>query len=324
MDGCANVRSPFRGKTMGRDSSDKSSGQGISESYFASEDPYITTSMFERVLFPLDFSEQSLRMLECVNELKGFGAKEVVLCHVASAKERMDAEHREVLERCKRDICAQGLKVREAIRQGDPVQQILQVAESEDVSLIAMASSGKGRTKEILIGSTSFGILRSTMRPVLMIKFEPANDERGAGAMVAPIFQKALVPIDFSSCTDMCMMLLPKLSSHGLRESILFNVVDSTKSDMHDGKRFQKVLDKVMLELEELRSKLEGMGCRISTHVHFGTVSYNILEAARELDVSVIILGAHRRSLLREITLGGNSETVVRKSSVPILVIPCE
>lgn len=280
--------------------------------------------MFERVLLPLDFSEQSLRMLECVNELKGFGAKEVVLCHVTSAKEKMDAEQREEIERCKRDVLAQGLDVREVIRQGDPIKQILKVADSEDVSLIALASSGKGRTKELLIGSTSFGILRSTSRPVLMYKFEPMNEEKEAGAVVAPIFQKALVPIDFSSCTDICMMLLPKLSSYGLRESILFNVVDSSKSDMHDGKRFQKVLNKVMLDLDELRSKLEGKGCRVSTHVHFGTVSYNILEASRELDVSVIILGAHRKSLLREITLGGNSETVVRKSSVPILVIPCE
>ncbi len=203
------------------------------------------------------------------------------------------------------------------------MQQILRVAESEDASLIAMASTGKGRTKELLLGSTSFGILRSTTRPVLINRFEPLSDENSE-VTIAPIFQKALVPTDLASCKEMCMTVLPKLSSAGLRESVLFNVVDSSRSSIQDGERFQKVLDKVMLDLDELRSQLEGKGCRVSTHVHFGTVSYNILEASRELHASVIILGAHRKSLLREIALGGNSETVIRRSTVPILVMPCE
>ncbi len=280
-------------------------------------------AMFERILFPLDFSEPSLRMLECVKELKGFGLKEVVLCHVAAVGISLTADQKEIIERAKESIRREGLEVREVVRQGDPVEQVLDVAESEDVSLIAMASSGKGRTQELFIGSTSFGILRSTSRPVLINKFP--SSKGGKGSVDAPIiFQKALVPIDFSSCTDMCMILLPELSSHGLREAVLFNVVDSGRSNIQEGKRFQMVLNKVMLDLDEMRSKLEGQGCRASTHVHFGTIPYNILEASRELDASIIILGAHRKSLLREITLGSNSETVVRRSTIPLLIIPCD
>jgi nucleotide-binding universal stress UspA family protein len=279
--------------------------------------------MFERILFPLDFSEPSLRMLKCVKELKGFGLKEVVLCHVAASGISLTSDHRETLEGIKESIRQVGCEVREVVTEGDPVEQVLDIAESEDVSLIAMASSGKGRTQELLIGSTSFGILRSTSRPVLINKFPEVEDELRS-AEPSPIFQKALIPIDFSSCTDMCMMLLPELSSRGLREAVLFNVVESGSSNIQEGKRFQKVLNKVMLDLDEMRSKLEGRGCRVSTHVHFGTVPYNILEASRELDASVIILGAHRKSLLREITLGGNSETVVRRSTIPLLVIPCD
>jgi len=274
-------------------------------------------------LFPLDFSEPSIRMLKCVKELRGFGLKEVVLCHVAAAGSSLTTDQRETLERVKESVRREGCEVREVVTEGDPVEQVLDVAESEDVSLIAMASSGKGRTQELLIGSTSFGILRSTSRPVLINKFPGMGDEMGSEEQ-SPIFQKALVPIDFSSCTDMCMMLLPELSSRGLREAVLFNVVDSGRSNIQEGKRFQKVLNKVMLDLDEMRSKLEGRGCRVSTHVHFGTVPYNILEASRELDASIIILGAHRKSLLREIALGGNSETVVRRSTIPLLVIPCD
>jgi nucleotide-binding universal stress UspA family protein len=53
-------------------------------------------------------------------------------------------------------------------------------------------------------------------------------------------------------------------------------------------------------------------------------VSYNILEAARELDSSIMVMGIRRRSLLREVALGGNSEDVIRRSPTPLLVVPCE
>ncbi len=279
--------------------------------------------MFERILFPLDFSDQSLRMIDCVRELKGFGLKEAVLCHVAPGGAPLTAEQRASLERSKDNIRNEGIEVKEVIKKGDPVQEVLDAAEEEDVSLIAMASSGKGRTQEFIIGSTSFGIIRSSSRPVLVNKF-PSPGTGKEGLCFPPIFQKALVPIDFSSCTEMSMVLLPELFNHGLREAVLFHVADSRGATMPEGRRFRKVMDKVQLDLDELRGKLEARGCRVSTHVHFGTVSYNILEASRELDASVIILGAHRKSLLREITLGGNSEAVVRRSTIPLLVIPCE
>jgi len=110
----------------------------------------------------------------------------------------------------------------------------------------------------------------------------------------------------------------------GLQEAVLFHVVDISKANMDDDAKFKRVLDNVTGRLEELKLKLAEQGCQASTHVHIGTVSYNILEASRELETTLIILGAHRKSLLREIALGGNSETVVRKSEVPLLIIPCE
>ena len=161
---------------------------------------------------------------------------------------------------------------------------------------------------------------------MLVNKFEVR--ERGGRREIVPacrsIFRKALVPIDFSTCTDTCMELIPRLSKLGLQEAVLFHVIESSKVNVEDEGRFKKVVETVQAKLEVLMSRLEEQGCTVSTHIHFGTVSYNILEASRELEATVIILGAHRKSLLREIALGGNSEGVVRKSQVPVLIIPCE
>lgn len=282
--------------------------------------------MFERILFPMDFSEQSLRMFDCLLELEHLGTREVILCHVTPAGTGLTAEQRSVLDNLRKNLQDAGIRATEAVEQGNPVEKVLEVAQREKVSLIAMASSGKGRAREFIVGSTSFGVLRSTSTPVLINKFEVT--ERGGRTTVAPacrsIFRKALVPIDFSSCTTACMGLLPQLAKLGLQEAVLFHVVEGAMANMDDDVRFKKVLDEVLSKLDDLKRKLIEQGCQATTHVHFGTVPYNILDASRELETTLIILGAHRKSLLREITLGGNSETVVRRSQVPLLIIPCE
>jgi nucleotide-binding universal stress UspA family protein len=282
--------------------------------------------MFERILFPLDFSEQSLRMFDCLLELEHLGTKEIILCHVAPAGQGLAPEQRTIMDGLKRNLGGAGIRASEALEQGSPVEKVLDVARREQVSLIAMASSGKGRAREFLVGSTSFGVLRSTTIPVLINKFEVV--ERGGRTVVTPacrsIFRKALVPIDFSSCTATCMDLIPQLSRLGLGESVLFHVLESSRANIDDESKFRVIMDEVTAKLDALRLDLVSQGCKVSTHVHFGTVSYIILEASRELEATLIILGAHRKSLLREITLGGNSETVVRRSQVPLLIVPCE
>lgn len=286
----------------------------------------IAINMFDRILCPLDFSEQSLSMFDCLLELKHLGTKEIVLCHVTPAGQGLTAEQRDTMDGLKKSLEETGIRASEVVEEGNPIEKVLGIARREKVSLIAMASSGKGRAREFIVGSTSFGILRSSTTPVLINKFEVT--EKGGHTEVAlacrSIFRKALVPIDFSTCTDTCMELLPQLSQRGLQEAVLFHVVDSARANIDDDAKLKRVLDEVMAKLEVLKLNLAEQGCNASTHIHFGTVPYNILEASRELDTSVIILGAHRKSLLREIALGGNSETVVRRSQVPLLIIPCE
>ncbi|MBI0584243.1 MAG: universal stress protein [Methanomassiliicoccus sp.] len=282
--------------------------------------------MFDRILFPLDFSEQSLRMFDCLLELHHLGTREVILCHVAPSGRSLTTEQKGMMDRMRDDLVKGGMKGSEVVEEGDPVEKVLEVADRENVDLIAMASSGKGKAREFIVGSTSFGVLRSSTRPVLINKFIVVRRE--GATSVAPscrsIFRKALVPIDFSSCTEMYMDLLPEFTKRGLQESVLFHVVEGSKVNMDDDERFNVVLGDVQGRLDDIRKKLEGRGCAVTTHVHFGTVSYNILEASRELEATVIVLGAHRKSLLRELALGGNSEAVVRRSQVPLLILPCE
>ena len=52
-----------------------------------------------------------------------------------------------------------------------------------------------------------------------------------------------------------------------------------------------------------------------------GDPSSRIVRTAREERVSAIIVGSHGKSNLQEVLIGSVTERVVRKASVPVLVI---
>ena len=74
--------------------------------------------------------------------------------------------------------------------------------------------------------------------------------------------------------------------------------------------------------IQRIACRLGGKDCEIEVHLHFGTTTYNILEAAREIDATLIVLGTTGKGYLRGATLGSTSEEVVKGSTRPLLLVP--
>jgi len=277
--------------------------------------------MFEKILFPIDFSEQSIMMVDCVVELKNFGAEEVLFLHVLPKGAVLTGEQGKVVKEIMQKVESNGLKARFEKIEGDPVTAIAETAEKEEATAVVMASSGKGRAREFLVGSTSFGVLRKTAKPVLIDKFlvTEKDGQRKVKPACTLLFRTALVPLDFSVCTAGVIDMLHHLSKRGLNKIILMHVIESAKYSVASDKRFGTVKKR----LDDLRKDLAGVGFDVSVHIHFGTPAYNILEVAREVDASLIILGASGKSFLRGLTLGSVSEEVIRRATVPLLVVRC-
>ena len=56
-------------------------------------------------------------------------------------------------------------------------------------------------------------------------------------------------------------------------------------------------------------------------HTRKGTPFLEIINAARELDTDLIVMGTHGRTGIDHILFGGTAEKVVRKSPVPVMTI---
>ena len=74
------------------------------------------------------------------------------------------------LEKAKYKAAKHGILLRYVILYGSPVEQILSVAKSKKIDLIVIGARGKGRVKELFLGSVSNAILHKSQIPVLLVK----------------------------------------------------------------------------------------------------------------------------------------------------------
>ncbi|MCM8763198.1 MAG: universal stress protein, partial [Candidatus Omnitrophica bacterium] len=144
----------------------------------------ICKEIFERILYPTDFSGASLSALPVIKQLKSTGAKEAVVVHIQDTRrllpylaKRMDEFNKTDttrLEEIKNQLESIGYQVKIILRDGVPFVEINKIAEEEGVSAIVLSTKGKSAVKEVFLGSTSEEIARRHIRPVLFI---PASEE---------------------------------------------------------------------------------------------------------------------------------------------------
>ena len=141
--------------------------------------------MFEKILYPTDFSDVSKKALEYCKKLKEAGAKEVIALHVIEWDPNLEKlplnlkkELQKVLEEgaqkelkiIESELKEKGFDVTIRVEKGSPFKEILKVEDEENVSAIVVGSHGKSKIKEMLIGSVSENVIRKSKKPVLVIK----------------------------------------------------------------------------------------------------------------------------------------------------------
>jgi len=150
--------------------------------------------MFDKILYPTDFSEKSQHALKMVRKLRAAGTKKVIVLHCVDIREvntmaemegfsslqydnilkeiHQELKHKadEKLTKITLELRETGFEVEERLLDGIPFKEILRVADQENVDAIVIGSTGKGMLSELLLGSTSEKVLREAKVPVLVVK----------------------------------------------------------------------------------------------------------------------------------------------------------
>jgi nucleotide-binding universal stress UspA family protein len=133
-----------------------------------------------RVLCPTDFSPPAQVAIDSLTKLEGLG--ETFLLHVVTkgeSKAEIDKEVSDATERLtkiQKDLADKGIHAHIRIRLGRPTDEILRLAEEEDISLILMSSRGMGWIYNLLIGSTTHGVAIHSRRPVMVVRPSLPNE----------------------------------------------------------------------------------------------------------------------------------------------------
>jgi len=144
--------------------------------------------MFEKILFPTDFSDVAEKALTYIKKLKDSGTREVVVLHVIDERglerphrfmgeEQLEAlkKHREEetqkhLKSIAKNLTEAGLKVVLRVETGIPVREILRVEKEDNVSALVIGSHGMSNLEELFLGSVSEKVIRRSKTPVFVIK----------------------------------------------------------------------------------------------------------------------------------------------------------
>jgi nucleotide-binding universal stress UspA family protein len=94
---------------------------------------------------------------------------------------RQLAHARAALDRAKGEIEGSGVEATYEIREGEPAEEILALAEDRRADLVVIGSRGLGTIAGALLGSVSKAVVRGADRPVLVVK-ERAHAHLGARA----------------------------------------------------------------------------------------------------------------------------------------------
>jgi len=152
--------------------------------------------MARTILVPLDATSESAAVLDTVREFARVEGATVRLLHVAPPPEAVVNDAGQVIayadqetDRVEHEVTVflkrllgrlSGVRTELAVRFGDPVEEIVRAAESEDVELIAMATHRRKGPARLITGSVAETVERRTTRPVLLVRYGHA-----AGSTVA-------------------------------------------------------------------------------------------------------------------------------------------
>jgi universal stress protein A len=138
--------------------------------------------MYQRILVALENSRSDQALLPHVEKLAALLRSELLLIHVADGwaarhfdrlklaeSEEMKAD-RAYLEETAGKLRAAGLQVRVHLALGDPPEEILKAAETEQCDLIAMTTHGHRLIGDIIYGSTIEQVRHKSTVPLLVVR----------------------------------------------------------------------------------------------------------------------------------------------------------
>jgi len=298
--------------------------------------------MFTRILIPLDGSKTAEKVLPYARFLAGSLNRPVELLAVVDIVEmatHMSADRARYLDTMIEDSVRNseqylrgvagtfpGANTKCTVEKGKAEQVIIETAAADKGTLIAMATHGRSGINRWLLGSIAEKVLRGATNPLLLVR---ATDEAKADRVAT--LKSIVVPLDGSELAESVFPTVVELAKTLKLEVVLFRAYSIPYSAYSSAEGYYAVdyeeLLKAMREeavdyLEKKTEAVKKLGIdKVSCVAKEGFAADEIISLSRKSPDNLVAMCTHGRSGVKRWVLGSVTETVVRHSADPVLVI---
>lgn len=152
--------------------------------------------------------------------------------------------------------------------------------------------------------------------------------------MPGGLFQRILVPVDFSSCSEEAFHVALQLARVFQSEVLLLHVVDTKSLEAmnalglglpsKEGTQWRRLHHQARFNARRLLDLEEAKGVAIRRLIAEGSPFVEIARAARTEQVDLVVMGSYGGSArsVDKIFFGSTAEKVVRTADCPVLTVP--
>ena len=232
------------------------------------------------------------------------------LIGVSDIKEAIAGPGQEMLAEARNLADREGISILTNLEQGEPYEQIVQVAEEENCDLIIMGRRGKNKMERELMGSVTARVIGHTSKDVLV------TPETGKLS-----WENILLATDGSTCCDNALARALEIAQE---RKVKLNAV----SVVYTNDEFYAVGQDVMKELYQGADKVldkvkkwgGDLGVQTELFVRDGEPHQAITAMAAEISATLIIMGSHGRKGLTRFLMGSVTERVIGYANCPVLI----
>ena len=219
-----------------------------------------------------------------------------------------------------------GRRIKCTIEKGRAGDAIIGRGEADTGMLIAMGTHGRSGINRWLLGSVAEKVLRGTTNPLLLVRATDEAKSEGEATL-----KSVLVPLDGSEIAAGVLPMVAGLANKlGLDVELFraFNIPYSVygTGDGYNAINIEELIAEVGNEarehLEKKSAELKKLGvAKVTCTTKEGFGPDEIISLGRKTPDNFIAMCSHGRSGVKRWVLGSVTETVVRHSEDPILIV---
>jgi nucleotide-binding universal stress UspA family protein len=298
--------------------------------------------MFTKMLIPLDGSKTAEKVLPYARYLAGklkMPVELLAVIDIAEMTTHISAEKVRHLDTMIEDgvrasttyfrgtaTTFRDAKVTCTVEKDRAEDAIISKSEADTAMLIAMATHGRSGLDRFLLGSVAEKVLRGAANPLLLVR---ATEE--AKAEGEAVFKSVIVPLDGSELAESVIPMMAGVAKTLDLEVILFRAYHIPYNayagdDGYYAVNYDELIAGVRDEASEYLNKkvaeVKKLGvAKVTAMTKEGFAGDEIIAIGRKSPDNLIAMCSHGRSGVKRWVLGSVTETVVRHSGDPVLVV---